>query len=108
MARTKSIQKSAPAPTALAPISTPAPADVAPALVVEGCELATIVNRIRDAVGSLGSSTTPSDARRVALAVEADLLRLGIRSVNLRAQCATLANAAHVAELAALVHEVQS
>lgn len=104
MAKPKSIQKSVPAPTALE--MAPTPADMLPGLVVEGGELATIVNRIREALGSLGRTATPTDARRVALAVEADLLRLGIRAVNLRAQCAGLANAAHVAELAAMAGEV--
>lgn len=112
MAKSKSIQKSAQPPASnggtASYLLAPAPADSVPALATEARELATIVSRIRDALGSLGPDLSPGDARRVALTVEAELLRLGIRSVNLRAACATLANAAHVAELAAMTGEVRS
>jgi len=110
MAKSKSIQKSVnpPAPQPAGSfVLAPAPGDAVPALATEARELATIVTRIREALGSLGPDASPGDARRVALTVEAELMRVGIRAVNLRAQCATLANAAHVAELAAMTGEVR-
>lgn len=111
--------KSTPKPGALAPTATPAPlAPIDPAAVAapvellapmnsETAALAGIIDRIATAIDSLGAAPIPSDARRVALQIDAEIVRASIRLVGLRTKVSALAQHAHVAELAAMVGEVE-
>jgi hypothetical protein len=72
----------------------------------EADALAVIVDRILVALDSLGAQPNPSAARRVALEIDAEIMRASIRLVGLRTQASALAQHAHVAELAAMANEV--
>jgi hypothetical protein len=73
----------------------------------EATRLVELAGTIERALVQLDAASSPRDARLTALTAETDLLRLGIAAVNLRAKLATLANYAHVAELAQAVGEVR-
>jgi hypothetical protein len=89
---------------ATCPATAPAGAPLADA-VHEALELAELTHRIQEALNA-AAHATPSDVRRLCMAVEADLLRASIRLVNARAMVASAGNAAHVAELAAMACEL--
>jgi hypothetical protein len=111
--KSKSTPKSralAPTPATAAPLAAASPS-VTPAEVLaplngEADALAVIIDRILVALDSLGAKPKPSDARRIALQVEAELMRASIRLAGLRTKASALAQHAHVAELAAMAGEV--
>lgn len=96
-----------PAPLVPAHEQPPAPAELLAPMNHETAVLAGIIDRIATAIDSLGAEPNPSDARRVALQIDAEIVRASIRLVGLRTKASALAQHAHVAELAAMVGEVE-
>lgn len=95
-----------PAPAAVASPPGAAPAEVLAPMNTEAAALAGIIDRIATAIDSLGAQPNPSDARRVALQIDSEIMRASLRLVGLRTKASALAQHAHVAELAAMAGEV--
>lgn len=95
-----------PAPLAGATAPSFAPAEVLAPMNTEAAALAGIIDRIATAIDSLGTEPNASDARRVALQIDSEIMRASLRLVGLRTKASALAQHAHVAELAAMAGEV--
>jgi hypothetical protein len=104
-----------PAPTGVGAAALAAPAahasttkTVLPPLRSEVAALSEIFARIEQQVGTLGPNASPSDARRVALQIDSEIMRASLRLGGLRTKASALAQHAHVAELQAMADEVKA